>query len=155
MRQPVLVKGNGNKLRGKIQAAALIKFARRFGAKMIILFGSALDMRKTPQDVDVALVLPPQKSEEYERGMGKYTKLWVALGEALGVSPDRLDITFISHKTTPLLLYQIAVKGRLLFGNQREFVKLKLYAVKQYWDTAYFRTLRDRLIKKRLKSYVG
>jgi len=136
-----------------IDQAALAKFARRFGVSLIILFGSSVDPRRKPQDVDIALIMSEAKRKRYDEDIGAYTKLWIALSKALGVSADLLDITFISAKTPPLLLYKVALEGTLLYGNRREFARLRLYAWRQYQDTEYFRKMLDLHLSRQLKKY--
>lgn len=136
-----------------ISRQKLAKFARRFGAELVILFGSSNDPRRKPRDVDIALLLSQAKREKYEKDIGAYTDLWRSLGQGLGVSEDLLDITFISPRTSPLLLYKLAIEGKILWGSARKFAELRLYAWKQYQDTEYFRKLLDISLKRKLKLY--
>lgn len=126
----------------------LNRLARRFGVEMVILFGSILDPRRLAQDVDVALVMAEDKRKRYEKDIDAYTELWRALGGALGISEDRLDITFVSPKTPPLLLYYIARDGKLLYGRYSDFSLFRLKAMKIFFDTEIFRQALDRYLKR-------
>ena len=126
----------------------LREFAERFGVELVILFGSAAKGQKQPEDVDIALVLSEQKRIRHEQDMRAYSKLWIALGKTLGVSPDILDITFISPKTPPFLLFSIARDGKRLFGDAAKFSAFRLKAVKMFFDAAMFRRARREYIQK-------
>lgn len=128
----------------------LSHFAKRFSVELIILFGSSVDTRRAPKDIDIALLLPDANREKYEKDIGAYTDLWRALGKALGVSEDLLDITFISPKTPPLLLYYIARDGKLLYGKYSQFISLRVKAMKIFFDTARFRHALDQYLRKKI-----
>lgn len=123
-------------------------FARHFGAELIILFGSSVDSRRAPEDIDVALVMSEKKRQKYERDIDAYTNLWLALGKALGVSEDKLDITFVSSKTPPLLLYYIARDGKLLFGRRRDFGLFRIKSMRAFFDYERWRKIYENYIQK-------
>lgn len=131
----------------------LDKFAKRFSIQAIVVFGSAAKNNKKPEDIDIALFLKEASRKKYEDDIDNYTKLWIALGKALNVSADKLDITFVSPKTPPLLQYYIAKDGQLLFGKHADFAKFRLKAIKIFFDTKPFRDALDRYLKKVL--YAG
>jgi len=92
--------------------------------------------------------LPNEERIKYETDMVHYSKLWLGLAEALEVSPDKIDVTFVSPKTPRLLLYHIAKDGRLLFGKYSDFSRFRLKAVKMFFDAAPFRKATAVYLKK-------
>lgn len=132
----------------KINQNLLKRFARFFGIEMIILFGSSVNQKKKPEDFDIALLLPLAKRKKYEENIDAYTKLWINLSKTLNLPANQLDITFISPKTPPLLLYYIARDGKLLYGSNLKFSLFRLKAMKIFFDTKLFRVSLDKYLNK-------
>lgn len=131
----------------------LIKeFSSRFGVNMLLLFGSAANTQKPAEDIDVAVLLSDENTRKYGDDISLFTVFSNELAHALGVSSDALDITFISPKTPPLLLYYIARDGKLVFGDQRAFNELRLKAMRIFFDTAKFRFALDSYLKEKLHA---
>lgn len=128
------------------------KFASRFDVKMLLLFGSAANMRKPAEDIDIAVLLSDTKRVECENNINLFIGFSNDLAKVLGVSSDILDITFISSKTPPLLLYYIARDGKLVFGNRSVFNELRLKAMRVFFDTAKFRSALDHYLKEKLHA---
>lgn len=136
------------RVKGLVDSKFLSDFANRFGVELIILFGSATDPQRKPSDVDLAVLLPEKKRVSYDTDILRYTDFWMALGSALGTNPDRLDITFLSPKTPPLLLYYIARNGRLLYGDRRRFSLFRIKAMRTFFDTEPLRRAQDIYLKR-------
>jgi len=132
----------------KIDQEKLNKFSGEFSVQMIVIFGSAVKNQKQPEDFDVALFMPDEKRVNHEEDMSNYSRLWMKLAEALAVSPDKLDITFVSPKTPPLLLYHIAKDGRLFYGRRSDFSLFQLKAIKIFFDSVLFRRATDKYLEK-------
>ena len=59
----------------------------------------------------------------------------------------KIDLSFV-ERANPLLLHQICLGGKLLYGSQRDFSRLKLYAFHRFNDyTPYFKR-EEQLVKK-------
>lgn len=134
----------------KSDVDAIAALARRFNVQMVVLFGSAAKKDKEPEDIDIALFLKDASRKKYENDIDNYTRLWIALAKALNVSADKLDITFVSPKTPPLLQYYIARDGKLLFGHRSDFLRFRLKAFRVFFDTEPFRRALDTYLKKTL-----
>ncbi|WP_172856451.1 hypothetical protein [Thermoanaerobacterium sp. RBIITD] len=56
----------------------------------------------------------------------------------------------ILKKANPLLLYQIAKYGKLLYGSLRHFDEFKYYASLRYADTQFLRDQKRRHLRKEI-----
>lgn len=111
--------------------------------KLIILFGSrAKGTAHKKSDTDIAILADHPLSYK-ERGeiAGKAAELCY-------VSEDDID-TVDLWTASPLLQQQVAQTGKLIFGNNFDFLRFRVLAWKRYQDTAKFRRARS----ERLKSF--
>ncbi len=118
--------------------------AKRYGLRLIVLFGSQVSVRLHPDsDVDVAV---------WSDGSLKFARrleLWQELSEAFRAE---VDLAVLDH-AEPLLLYQVARNGRLLFENERgQWNEFKGYAYRYYWDTQKFRDALAQYIRRQTQA---
>lgn len=111
--------------------AQLESVAKRYGLRLIVLFGSQVTGRTHPEsDVDVAVWLTRSLSAS------RRTRLWMELSDAFRAE---IDLTVLNH-AEPLLLSHVARKGQLLYENKRwAWQEFKGYAFRYYEDTRKFR----------------
>jgi len=121
-------------------ARALRPIAKRYGLRLIVLFGSQVRGRLHPEsDVDVAVWSDGSLKSRQK------LKLWQELSE---VFRAEVDLGVLDH-AEPLFLYQVASSGRLLFENKRgAWNEFKGYACRYYWDTQKFRDDLARYIRR-------
>ncbi|TSC78656.1 MAG: putative nucleotidyltransferase [Parcubacteria group bacterium Gr01-1014_33] len=112
------------------------------GIKLIILFGSQATGRAGKRsDTDIA-ILADHPLSFAERG-----QIAEKIAKELGTNEDDID-TVDLWDASPLLQYEVAKKGKLLKGEEYDFVRFKVLAWKRYLDTAKFRRARERVLDK-------
>ena len=110
--------------------------------KLIIMFGSQISGRNnTDSDFDIAVLAKKQLT------ITERTRLCGYLAKKLNINEDKIDLTDL-HTASPLLLYEVAKKGKLLEGNAFDFTRFQVRAWKIYQDTAKFRRLTSQMLKK-------
>ncbi len=122
--------------------AQLESIAKRHGLRLIVLFGSQVSGRTHPEsDVDVAVwARKPLTALRRDR-------LWMALSDAF---QSDIDLAILNH-AEPLLLYQVARKGRPLYEGARwAWEDFKSYAFRYYEDTQKFRDDLARYLRREL-----
>jgi 2-oxo-4-hydroxy-4-carboxy--5-ureidoimidazoline (OHCU) decarboxylase len=82
-----------------------------------------------------------------ELTLAEYTRFGRDLARALGKSAEKIDLVPLLH-ASPLLLYQAAVRGKLLYGTHRDFQRLQLRALKMWQDHQKFFQLTERYVKQ-------
>ena len=113
------------------------KVAQRHGIQLLLQFGSTVSGHVHRQsDVDLAALL-----DRPSLSLGEYADLLHALQS---LYPDReVDLVLI-NRADPLLLKKITDTCRLLYGPDRRFQELRIYAFKRYQDhRKYFELERD------------
>lgn len=111
---------------------------------LIISFGSQTKGRATSRsDFDFAAL------DSAILSISKRTKICERLAKKYGINEDKIDLVDLTV-ASPLLKYEVAKTGRLIEGEQFDFIRFKVGAWKEYLDTAKFRRLRE----KSLKQYV-
>ena len=103
----------------------------------MVLFGSQAKGHATERsDYDVA----------YQAGsplmLAEAVELASAVAAFLEVSEDKIDLVNVDAGS-PLFQFEVATHGRLLCGQQRDFIKFQLLAWKRYQHTAKFRRFRE------------
>ena len=124
--------------------AQLEASAKRYSLRLIVLFGSQVTGRKhLESDVDVAVwTIRPLTS-------ARRTRLWMELSDVFQVE---IDLAVLNH-AEPLLLSQVARKGKLLYENKRwAWEEFKGYAFRYYQDTQKFRDDLARYLKREIQG---
>lgn len=118
--------------------------ARRDNLRLIVLFGSQASGRTHPEsDVDVAVWLakPLRPAQR--------TRLWADLSALFQAD---IDLTVL-NRAEPLLLNQVATRGRLLYECKRgEWQNFKGYAFRYYQDSQKYRDDLTRYLRRELQG---
>ena len=113
-------------------------------SRLIILFGSqAAGTAGKQSDTDIAVLSDRPLSLEERAEVGEH------VARELQVSEDLIDIVDL-RLASPLLQYQVAEHGRLIFGAPEEFTRFRVRAWKQYQNTARRRRARERSLAQKL-----
>jgi predicted nucleotidyltransferase len=115
----------------------LENIANELCVQFVVLFGSQAKGHATERsDYDVA----------YQAGsplmLAEAVELASAVAAFLEVSEDKIDLVNVDAGS-PLFQFEVATHGRLLCGQQRDFIKFQLLAWKRYQHTAKFRRFRE------------
>jgi uncharacterized protein len=113
-----------------LPADKLARFAKRFGIRFVVMFGSCARGENGPQsDIDIAIMPEPRRRPNL---LTLYGDLVPTLMD------DRLDIVDLRH-ASPLLAWHVACEGRLLYAaNWWEWVSFCTRAVKEWDDVKRF-----------------
>lgn len=130
----------------KEQKLKIAKIARKFQLKLIIIFGSfANGKNRDDSDLDIAVLSLKEV----------FFKEQVSLiNELSAVFSKNVDLSVL-NKANPLLLFQASKNSVLLYGEEEEFLKFKLYAFNVYNDYAPYFAMEKSLNKKIINAYVN
>lgn len=122
----------------------LRSLAARYSVVLMVLFGSAARGKaRKDSDTDVGLWL------EDPLGATQETRLIRDLAHAF--RSDDIDPVILNH-ASPLLLFEVAESGRLLFEKEEgDYDRFKLRAMKYYWEYAKFRKYTERALEVKEK----
>lgn len=110
--------------------------------KLVILFGSQASKTAARQsDTDVAVLF------DHSLNLEEKASLTENLAQKLNVSEEKIDLIDL-WSAPPLLQYQIAQNGKLIEGEEFDFIRFKVLAWKRYQDTAKFRRIREKVLNK-------
>lgn len=124
------------------QQKQINKIGERYDLFLIVLYGSAAKgLLRKGSDIDVAVL--GNKKITFEQIVD-------LINEFTDVFEREVDAKSL-HNTNPLFRYQVMKDGVLLYGNQHQFNKFKLYCIRVYQENQKLRNLRDLLLKKRQK----
>lgn len=108
--------------------------------KLIIFFGSRVRGRAGARsDFDVAVLA------DHALTLDERSDAQRLSAKILGANEDLVDIVDIWN-APPLLAYEIATHGKLIFGSALDFLRFRVFAWKRYQDTAKFRRARERAL---------
>jgi predicted nucleotidyltransferase len=123
----------------KSKAAEL---AHKYNLDMIVLFGSRADNTNTKRsDVDIAYTKSEPLSFDDQLSIG------AELAHFYGT--EAADVVYLP-KTSPVFMYQIMKKAKLLFGKSSEiFPNLFSYAIKRLHENMFLYDMKfDRLCQE-------
>ncbi len=126
--------------------AALPPWLTGQGVRLAYLFGSlarpAAERPVAPNDVDVALLLPPDHA---------VYQLHQPLSDALGI--ERLDL-IDWRQASAELRFEILSTGRCLYAaDEDERLEVELATLREYKDRAYWRRMHEELLRERLNQW--
>jgi predicted nucleotidyltransferase len=122
----------------------LEKIAKSHDLLLVILFGSqATGKASEKSDVDIAVLGKKIISTE------EIIELNNKFADAFEVK--EIDVKSL-HNTNPLFRWQVAGKGKLLFGKLKDFNSFRAYAFRSYIDSQDLLRLKEIIINKRLKA---
>jgi len=125
-------------------AEQLEPLARKFGLRLIVLFGStARGVMNRESDIDLGVL------SEKPLSLVQRRRLWSALSAFF---PADVDLTMLDH-ADPLVSYQVASEGVILFETiPFAWETWKSYAVRRYWDTDKFRESQSAYLTRRAEE---
>ena len=123
----------------------LRQLAREYGIDMLVLFGSqAMGAKHKSSDVDIAYL------GKRELSLREESLLAAGLAEAFrGKSIDLVSL----RDAPPLLIYQIARHGKLLYSAKSAFSEFQLRAIRLYNESKPLIELRKERIRQKVKGY--
>lgn len=131
--------------------AEIKKIAEKHKIKFIVLFGSQTKgAPREDSDFDVAVYM------DGFNGLDAYNAALFGLAGALNIPSQKVDLTDLKN-ANPLLRYEITREGKLLFGNELDYLEFKAFAFRDYIMAKSLLDLEYFLIKKRhklLEKYV-
>lgn len=124
------------------------KLGKKYGIKLIMLFGSALKDKKLRFKNDIDLAILADK-EFYEND---YSKFRFELLDVADLEKREIDTVPISSQN-PLLLYDIFQEGEpIYYRSEEEYAKIRSWARWSYEDNSRFFDGREELLQKRIKK---
>lgn len=134
-----------------LKKSEIQKLAEKHKIKFIVLFGSrAKGVSGKDSDFDIAVYMDGFSD------MDSYNAALFGLGEILDIPAEKIDLTNFKN-ANPLLRYEITREGKLLFGNELNYLEFKAFAFRDYIAAKSLLDLEYFLIKKRhklLEKYV-
>lgn len=125
---------------------SLDKIAKKYDIKFIALFGSFVNKRKKPSDIDIALIFNAEKQISIE----DYTDLTRFFSLYFKRPFNEIDIVVLNRVVSPILRFQAAKEPKLIYGDAKEFLSWRSAALKIYMDTKRFRDLTDKYINSKI-----
>jgi len=131
------------------QGSQLAEFAAQNSIRFIVLFGSQTQtISRERADFDIAVSVQGRKS--FMSDFDLYSQLLDGLSTILEIPYEKIDITDLDNANI-LLRYEITLKGKLLYGNEMDYLELKSFAFRDYIDAGKLNDLEALLISKRQK----
>ncbi|HEV8310155.1 MAG TPA: nucleotidyltransferase domain-containing protein [Methylomirabilota bacterium] len=128
-----------------MDAERLEEIARRYGIRLLLMFGSAVSgPLHARSDVDLAVWL--DRSPLSLRGHADL------LGELQKLYPDREVDLAVINRADPLFLKKITERCRLLHGSALDLAELKIYAFKRYQDHRRYLALERAYVARALRG---
>ena len=130
------------------QQLQLNEFACKNGIKFLILFGSQADKTYSERsDFDIAVLTSNTKNIDK---LEYYNNVLFGISKILCIPDYKIDLTNLNN-ADPLLRYEIASKGSLLYGDEVDYLSFKSFVFRDYIGTEDLRILEKGLILKRQK----
>jgi len=119
------------------------EIGERHGLRLVVLYGSvATGAAKEDSDIDIAVcgksVLDLKEIIEI---IDEFTA---------ALQKNEIDIKSLHH-ADPLFRQQVMESGILLYGDELDFVKFKIYAFRDYVESKSLFDLKEKMVKERLK----
>ena len=107
-------------------------------SNLIVTFGSQTrGTAGVASDFDVAVL------SNHPLNLKEKSELASKLAAKLKIAEDKIDLVDLWN-ASPLLQHQIASNGKLLEGDEFDFLRFKVLAWKRYMDTAKLRRAREK-----------
>jgi predicted nucleotidyltransferase len=119
------------------------KIGQKFDLVFVIIFGSAVNGKRTSQsDLDIGVLMKKQpKYQDFKKLYSAFSKVFKA---------ENIDIRFL-NRADPFFRFQVVKNGKLIYGDQTEFDKYFNYAYKSYVDDYLtLSDLEDELIDQKI-----
>lgn len=125
----------------KRQQGQINKIAKKYGLKLVVIFGSQAS-GKTHNQSDLDIGVLGQKKLElkkiFQLGV-EFQKIFREL---------KVDVRSL-HVANPVFLRQVMDNSQLIYGNHTDYHRFQSFAYKNYMDSKKFFELRDFLIAKK------
>jgi predicted nucleotidyltransferase len=120
----------------------IMPLIKKYDINLLLAFGSYQTERFTKDsDIDLGYLAKRAFSPEEE--------LQLLKDLVLLYRRDRIDLVNVG-KASPLLMYELAIHGRILYEENDSFLRFKLKASARYADTGHLRRLRQSYLDKEL-----
>ena len=132
----------------EVDEGKLDDVARRYGLDLVVVFGSQTRGRAVPDsDVDVAVRFQRRPWGDVDRELDLIGELVAAI-----TGDGDLDVAFLNG-AGPLLLFQVACTGKLLYEKTPgTFALFRSYAARRYYDHRKFFEWQDRYLQRHYGS---
>jgi predicted nucleotidyltransferase len=123
----------------------LADVAEKYGIRIALLFGSSVSGRLHHRsDIDVAVLL-----KSADLSFTQFAALHHELQESV---PEReIDLSLL-NRADPLFFKKIMESCRLLYGDERDLQKLKIYSFRRFQDHGRFLRLEREYVKRFLQT---
>lgn len=118
---------------------ALEDIASRHRVRLVLQFGSSLTGKTHPRsDIDLGILIDGSALSFREHAELAH--------ELQALFPKQeIDLAMLNH-ADPLFLKRVTEACRLLYGSQRDFQRLKIYAFKRYQDHRKYLEIERRFV---------
>jgi len=124
----------------------IARIARKYGLKLVLLFGSEVNGKTHPgSDLDIAVMFEDSAVAE-ERLFDLIAKLQEIFRER------NVDLGLI-NKADPLFLKKILERCELVYGEPRALAELKMYAFRRYIDHKRFLEMEEQYVGRLLEKF--
>ncbi len=135
----------------KINREKLDKEAEGKGIKFIIFFGSHV-LRKAHKDSDYDVAVLTVQKKNISKSLDHYSDILSFISEALGIPDYKLDLTNLNN-ANPLLRYEVAARGELIYGDRDAYDEYRAFAFKEYIDAKPLFKLEELIIRRRQELF--
>ena len=128
-----------------IGSSTFNQLVKKYPITLIILFGSAVEGNwRKGSDIDIGIYLNDKMEVKKEINL---------IEDLVHIfKNDNIDPVILNF-ASPLLLFEVIKKGRLLFEKKGGgFLQFKLLAMKKYWEYSKFRKYRKKYLDKKEKG---
>src|SRR3989304_7892678 len=133
----------------KLQVSKLAEFASQNSIRFIVLFGSQTQtISREGADFDIAVSVQGGKS--FMSDFEFYSQILDGISTILEIPYEKIDLSDLDNANI-LLRYEITLGGKLLYGNELDYLELKSSAFRDYIDAVKLRDLESLMIGKRQK----
>src|SRR3990172_3541356 len=109
----------------EIQSSQLTEFASRNSIRFVVLFGSQTQPRTIPRegaDFDIAVSVKGRNS--FMSDFDLYSQILDGISTILEIPYEKIDLSDLDNANI-LLRYEITLGGKLLYGNELDYLELK------------------------------
>lgn len=130
----------------RLNQTNLRQWCRRRQIDLCLLFGSSVSGNVHPNsDVDIAISSISNELSEIKLSL---------IGELEDMIQAEVDLTILHADMSPLLLYEIMIKGQPLFVSKPEIlIEKQIYALKLYEDVPFLTKWQDLALSVNLERF--
>jgi len=126
----------------------LAQVANRYGIRLALLFGSAVSGRMHDRsDLDVAILFNAS-----DLSFGQLVELQHELQTVAG--DMKVDLSLL-NRADPLFLKRITESCSLLYGDERDLQRLRIYAFRRYQDHRRFLKMERECARQFIREVGG